>query len=177
MRYNDDTFFPVVPGYKRALDEALKRLEAEGHETVSFSIPEIGKIVDQLFVHILADNGKSALEDWEGEILDKSIIVNRLTLKCPLLLRKLAFLIVKFFSPSTARGGLAACYPRCCVSTSAFWDSMSLREKRMAKFAEKMNSENVDVILCPGMAYPGRPFSNWLEDISIIMVIGQFYKI
>ena len=109
-----------------------------------------------MFDHILADNGKSALKDWEGEILDRSIVVNRLTLKCPLWLRKLAFRIIELFSPSTARGGFGACYPRCCFSTSAFWDSMSLRNKRMGELAELMNKEQVDVILSPGMAYPGK---------------------
>ena len=154
-RYDDDEFFPVVPGYKRALSEALKRLESKGHEIVHFTIPNIEKIVEQLFEHILADNGAGAMKDWKDEILDNSIIVNRLTLKCPLWLRKIAFLVVQKFSPTTARGGLSACYPRCCFSTSKFWDSMSLRDERMAAIVAKMNVEEIDCILIPGMSYPG----------------------
>ena len=154
-RYDDDGFFPVVPGYKRALSEALQRLESNGHEIVHFTIPNIEKIVDQVFEHILADNGAGAMKDWKDEILDHSIIVNRLTLKCPLWLRKIAFLVVQQFSPTTARGGLAACYPRCCFTTSKFWDSMSLRDERMAAIVAKMNAEEIDCILIPGMSYPG----------------------
>ena len=155
FRYDDDGFFPVVPGYKRALSEALKRLEANGHEIVHFTIPNIEKLIEQLFEHILADNGAGAMKDWKDEILDQSIIVNRLTLKCPLWFRKIAFLIVQQFSPTTARGGLSACYPRCRFSTSQFWDSMSLRDERMATIVAKMNLEKIDAILAPGMAYPG----------------------
>ena len=133
----------------------MKRLESKGHTIAHFEIPNNEKIVEQLFEFILADNGAGAMNDWKDEILDKSIIVNRLTLKCPLWLRKVAFLIVEQFSPTTARGGLSACYPRCRFTTAKFWDSMSLRDERMAHVVQKMNSEEIDVILGPGMSYPG----------------------
>ena len=138
------------------MSEALKRLESEGHTVVHFALPNIKKIFDQLYEHILADDGKGALEDWKDEILDQSIIVNRMTLQCPIWLRKFLFLFVEMFSPSTARGGFGGCYPRCCVSTSKFWDSMSKLDKRMAAITHKMNQENVDIVLAPGMAYPGK---------------------
>ena len=107
----------------------MKRLEAEGREAVPFLIPEVNEIVDQFFVNILSDNGKSTLEDSENGILDKSIIVNWLTHKCRLLLRKVAFLIVKLLSPSTGREWMAACYPRCRVSKKSFWYSIYIHEK------------------------------------------------
>ena len=36
-----------MPGYKRALSEALKRLESKGHTIVHFEIPNNEKIVEQ----------------------------------------------------------------------------------------------------------------------------------
>ena len=155
FRYDNDGFFPVVPGYKRALSDALKRAEIAGHQVVPFQPPDLDKAVDQWFCHVLADRGKNALQQWEGEILDQSIEVNQFVFKCPIWLRRIILNITGLFSPLTARGALAACSPRSVSLTAQFWDSMQTINERIAKILEKMNQEQIDVILAPGFAYPG----------------------
>ena len=40
---------------------------------------------------------------------------------------------------------------------------MSLRDERMAQVVQKMNSEEIDVILGPGMSYPGKEHTHYFQ--------------
>ena len=158
FRYDDDKFFPVVPGCKRALSEALKRLDIAGHHIVHFEPPDLDKVVDQWFSHILADRGKNALREWEGEILDQSLETNKYILRCPIWLRKYALKVIGLLSPLTARCALQACSPTSVHLTHQFWDSIKTTDDRIQKILEKMNQEEIDIILAPGFVFPGTIF-------------------
>ena len=137
------------------MSDALKRLDISGHHTVHFQPPDLDKAVDQWFCHILADRGKNALREWGGEILDQSIEINQYVYKCPVWLRKYALMCVGLLSPITARCGLHACSPTSVHLTHKLWDSIKTTDERIEKILEKMNQEEIDVILAPGFAYPG----------------------
>ena len=70
-RYDDDGYFPATPCCKRAVHEATAILEKLGHEIVFFQLPNLKAIVDMYFDHMLADDGETSLDIWEGEILDQ----------------------------------------------------------------------------------------------------------
>ena len=139
------------------MSEALSRLESLGHTTIPFQPPNLEKSVERWLNHILADQGKHALIDWEGEILDQSIEINRLVFKIPVWIRRIVLeYIVGQVSKLTAFCALSACAPRGVSATSDLWDSVHALNQDIALMLEMMNKAHIDVILAPGFAYPGQ---------------------
>ena len=160
-RYDDDGYFPVVPGCKRALSDMLKRLERAGHHVVHFQPSNLSGAIEQWLQHILADGGRNALRDWDGEILDQSIEMNRLLFKFPIWFRKFMIkYLLSLFSPLSAKGALEAFYPRSPNTAADLWDSLDILDERVAEILKGMNRENIDVVLAPGFPLPGNIFSH-----------------
>ena len=81
--YDDDQFFPAVPGCKRAVRVAVEALASQGHEVVPFYPPGLRDFIKDYFNFALADLGKLSLKEWEDEVLDQAIEVNQMVFRTP----------------------------------------------------------------------------------------------
>ena len=60
--YDDDGFFPVTPGVRRAVKESRKRLQELGHELIEFTPPRVEQVVSSFISILGADRGRYLLD-------------------------------------------------------------------------------------------------------------------
>ena len=123
---------------------------------IHFQPPDLDLVQEDFFRFMLADLGRNNLVRWKGEILDQSIETNNLVFKTPFWIRKtIAKFLFRFISPSMYR--LSDCAYH---FTGDLWNGIKESEQRKEKILNAWKNAGIDVLICPGFAFPGDYFPN-----------------
>lgn len=100
---------------------------------------------------MLADEGKTLLAAWKGDILDQSVLTNSLVYKVPMWLRKTVFKwLSSFVSPTFSR-----CFSLGENHSFGLWRSVKVSKDLRYQLVKEMDQAGVDVLLAPGFSGPG----------------------
>ena len=150
--YDDDGFFPAMPGCKRAVHEVVERLKEAGHSVTEWKGIDHTEFFRTFSEIILSDLGYHSLKQWKGEILDKCIEVNALNYKCPEKMRWLLSAITRLFSKKTKM--LVEAHP---TLSRDLWVTNAKRDSLIDAMMAEWNRHDFDIVICPGFPFPAPP--------------------
>lgn len=101
--FEQDDFFPVTAGCKRAIKIAKDILKERGHELVSFSPPSFEKFYEFGCDILMSEGGGAMLKLWEGEILDDSIKLNKKLISAPSFVKTIMEYYLRIWSPRLSK--------------------------------------------------------------------------
>uniref|UniRef100_A0A1I7SXG6 Amidase domain-containing protein n=1 Tax=Caenorhabditis tropicalis TaxID=1561998 RepID=A0A1I7SXG6_9PELO len=178
----DDGFNPVVPSNRRAVEETINALKAQGHEVVEFKLSEVSKdfdpftIANMLFRNVMPDNGAYMAEMYSNEPYDKhmKLFIRLIRWKQGFVVRNLLrFLVMPIVGRciskrlaciGTARNpNLAACRQN--------QENTDIFKLHWIRYWKKLN---IDALICPSFITPAQPFEYPAELSSGAFITGLF---
>ena len=124
---------------------------------IPFQPPDLDLVQEDFFRFMVADLGRNNLVRWKGEIVDQCNEINNLAYKVPFWIRKtVGRFVFRFISPSLYR--LADCAYH---FTGDLWNGLKASEQRKEKILNAWKKAEVDVLICPGFAFPGDYFEDY----------------
>ena len=100
--YEDDGFFPPMPGVKRALREVIDLLRSEGHEVISWKPVDFKKAFFIMSHFMFADKGFFFTKTMKYEKIDEAIKRTNTVMNMPLAVRKIVAFFIGLFSENAA---------------------------------------------------------------------------
>ena len=147
--YDTDGFFDPHPGCKRAVQEAVEKLKAKGHELVEFHAPP--PETQEIYMGLMfADGFKNIKESMDKDVLvDNAMLalgVTHFILKCPDLVRRvvncLGSLITKEY------------FPKPCLNGDQVMSAIHRRDQVSLEYLQEMSQLGLDLILTPASLFP-----------------------
>ncbi|XP_069719139.1 vitamin D3 hydroxylase-associated protein-like [Phaenicophaeus curvirostris] len=158
--YDTDSYFPLSPCMRRAVQDTKRALEAAGHQLVPFSPPRIHYVMTELFLKtFFADGGRAWLDVFTGDIVDPNLKPQVNCCKIPRLGKKLLALILKPLFPRLADYLSALSGMR---SVKEMWNHHHQIQVYRTEFIARWRELQLDVMLCPVLGpafttgYPGK---------------------
>jgi len=148
----ENGFYNIHPSCHRAVLEAKSMLEAAGHQVVEFPLPDVESMIRHFSGFIYADNfvNLSTLLDREG-ILDPAVVGVRkyatIMQSCPKWVTQ--YIINGFLSLIT----VLRLYPQ-YDSIPLLMEKASECAQLSQQYVDKMNAEEIDLLLIPGSMIP-----------------------
>lgn len=147
--YDEDGFFPVTPGCKRAVREVVCALKEAGHTVIEWEKRDHTAIMQVFLDTMLSDMGHHALKSWKGEKLDKAIEVLVYNYKTPWFLRGILSAIFSLISPKMKM--LWNSHP---TLSRDLWKVAGQKDDVTDRFFKDWANKGFDVVICPGFAFP-----------------------
>ena len=167
--YDDDGFFPAMPGCKRAVHEIVEKLKASGHTLVEWTDRNHTEMFRTFSEIILSDLGFHSLEQWKGEILDQALEVNALNYKCPKKLRWIVSAVISLVSKKMKL--LADAHP---TLTKDLWVTNANRDNQIDALFAEWNRHDFDIVICPGFPFPAPPHKYPTRVLPAISYTGVY---
>lgn len=149
--YTDDGFLRPAPALRRAVEEAAAALEAEGLEVREFRPPGVGDAM-RLFFGLLSSDGAA----WAREVLgsgkhDRRIRDTIRLARLPAALRAPVTVALRVAGQRRLATAIRSMGAR---SARAYVELVSARARYRDEFLAGLDSEGIDVLLCPPSAHP-----------------------
>ncbi|NXO56620.1 VDHAP protein, partial [Aramus guarauna] len=163
--YDTDSYFPLPPCMRRAVQETRGALQAAGHQLVPFSPPRIHYVMNELFLKtFFADGGRAWLDVFTGDIVDPNLKSQVNCCKIPKLGKKLLALILKplVTIPPPLKSLKNIATISTCRSVKEMWNHHHHIEAYRTEFIARWRELRLDVVLCPVLGpafttgYPGK---------------------
>ena len=149
--YTDDETLGVAPAVARAVTEAAEVLRSQGAQVTQWRPPDVPKAVALYFGLLSADGATGFKRMWAGGKRDSRASAMALLAGLPAPVRAMAVATLKAMGqPSlSAFVGLFG-----HTSADAYWSLVEQQLVYQARFAEALDLEGIDVIVCPPCALP-----------------------
>jgi len=153
--YTTDGFFDPQPAIQRAVEEAVEAMQARGHTCGRFDPPEVTEAVASYYGVMAADGAfRNMIEGLAGEELWTDYKKLHTMAKMPKLLRPLVSRLLsalgwRRLAAINSAGGSKTAYE--------YQELTSWLVSYQSRFIAAMNEQNIDAIICPGLAVPALP--------------------
>ncbi|EGT36225.1 hypothetical protein CAEBREN_06829 [Caenorhabditis brenneri] len=178
----DDGFNPVVPSNRRAVEETISKLKAQGYEVVEFKLSEVSEefdpyaIANMLFRNVMPDNGAYMSEMYAGEQYDEymKLFIRLVRVKqntlISWLIRYGAMPLAKILLSKrlASIGGAYNADLAACRQNQENTDIFKLQWIRYWK------SKKIDALICPSFITPAQPFEYPAQLSNGAFITGLF---
>ncbi|KAK3605349.1 hypothetical protein CHS0354_033841 [Potamilus streckersoni] len=155
--YIFDGYLKPVPACKRAVMDAKAILERQGHELVHFEVPDVKDIFTEIYLPIIfGDNAKTLWECLKNDNIDPTIWLAVRSWSLPKFVQWLMSWVVSYiYNDNIVGKGMRST----CKSKNVYdwWKLAERLQKYKKKFLSLWRSHKLDVLICPGFAFPAVP--------------------
>ena len=166
--YEEDDFFPPMPGVKRALREVIELLRSEGHEVIPWKPVDFKKAFFIMSHFVFADKGFFFTKTMKYEKIDEAIERTNTVMNMPLAVRKIVAFLVGLFSEN------AASFFRLGKQTSQeLWALNAEKDNLIYSMMRDWETQGFDAVLSCAFPMPAIP-----PQYCSRLISGEyFYKV
>jgi fatty acid amide hydrolase len=149
--YTDDGTFAVAPAVRRAVRQAADVLRQRGVQVQEWTPPNVGEAVHLFFALLSADGGRGFKRALGRDQADVRVNTLATLAGLPSLVRAMAGGLLKAVGQPTLGNFLSHFgYTR----VAQHWQVVEAQIDYQRRFAEALDRDGIDVILCPACALP-----------------------
>ncbi len=161
--YSDNGIFSTSPAVRRVVAEAAGALRDQGCSVVDFKPPSPSRGIELYFSLLSADGGKWIKKSLAGETPIPDIKAFLMAAGCPDFMRKPLSLLLGFLGQQHAsemirfKGNYGAGH---------YWSLCAERSRYRSMFLKAMDSENIDILICPPYSVAAPFFDNNASGVN-----------
>lgn len=149
----DNGYLRPVPACQRAVTFATEILQAKGHTIVNMDPPDIEECFELYLLSTFGDGGQSFIEVMKDDQIDQTLKLAYLGLILPQWLGTFGGWLMS----KIGRDRMMYIITKCMMgpgSVHEYWKTAERIENYRRKMQKKWKAKNIDVLLCPGFAFP-----------------------
>ena len=164
--YEEDGFFPPMPGVERALREVIELLRSEGHEVIPWKPVDFKKAFFIMSHFMFADKGFFFTKTMKYEKIDEAIKRTNTVMNMPLAVRKIVAFFVGLFSEN------AASFFRLGKQTSQeLWALNAEKDNLIYSMMRDWETQSFDAVLSCAFPMPAIP-----PQYCSRLISGEYYQ-
>ncbi|XP_060081151.1 fatty-acid amide hydrolase 1-like [Ylistrum balloti] len=149
----DNGYITPVPACQRAVTMATEILQDRGHTIVQFDPPDIKECFELYMLSTFGDGGDSFVEILQNDQVDPTLQLAHLSLILPKWLSILGGWVLSKFAGDRMLYIINKCMTG-AGSVSEYWKVEERIQAYKKKMLRKWRANKLDVLICPGFAFP-----------------------